>query len=78
MYLFCVDVVEVVDDRRAFIKLGARVRVAEERHLEAALLVIMRSRFGLPRAHGTCVSSRRRVDGVDIVIQQWRRRAATI
>ena len=36
MYLFRVDVVEVRDDRRAFIKLGARVRVPEERHLEAA------------------------------------------
>ena len=38
LYLFCVDVVEVVDDRRAFEQLSARVRVAEERHLEAALL----------------------------------------
>ena len=37
MYLFCVDVVEVVDDRRALEELGARVRVPEERHLEAAL-----------------------------------------
>ena len=36
LYLFCVDVVEVRDDRRAFIKLGARVRVPEERDLETA------------------------------------------
>ena len=38
LYLFCVDVVEVADDRRALEELGARVRVPEERHLEAALL----------------------------------------
>ena len=37
LYLFCVDVVEVVDDRRALEELGARVRVPEERDLEAAL-----------------------------------------
>ena len=39
LYLFRVDVVEVVDDRRALEELGARVRVAEERHLETALFL---------------------------------------